>query len=100
MCYRPLIPRRVVLSLPCSALLCPAVRCGGGVRALQAYKAFLEKLMSVGTAERYTAADALKDPWILGDDWDVAKVDAMLAAMDDSSVRSVPSVRRRAEECH
>ena len=61
------------------------------------YQSFLGKLMCVTTADRYTAEAALKDPWILGDDWTEAHVDSLLAALDDSGIRAVPSSYTEAE---
>jgi serine/threonine protein kinase len=54
------------------------------------YMAFLKRLLCPDVATRYTAAEALMDPWILGDDWTVEAVQAKVAAMDSSSV-VVPS---------
>lgn len=47
--------------------------------------------MCVNPTERYTAEAALKDPWILGDDWTEAHVDSLLAELDDSTVSVVPA---------
>lgn len=53
--------------------------------------------MCVSTVDRYTAEAALKDPFILGDDWTEAHVDSLLAELDDSSVGAVPSAYTEAE---
>ena len=47
--------------------------------------------MCVSTTDRYTAGAALKDPFILGDDWTEAHVDSLLAELDDCSIYAVPS---------
>ena len=56
-----------------------------------AYLAFLKKLLCVDTASRYTAAAALKDPWVMGDDWTEAMIDTMLGEMDGAGIAGVPS---------
>ena len=50
------------------------------------YVAFLKRLLCPDVATRYTAAEALTDPWILGEDWTPEMVQATVAAMDSSSV--------------
>ena len=47
--------------------------------------------MCVSIDDRYTAEAALKDPFILGDDWTEDHVDSLLAELDDSRVGAVPS---------
>merc|ERR1711939_167339 len=47
------------------------------------YAAFLARLLCVDTAFRYTAVQALHDPWIIGEDWTVEHVDRMVSALDD-----------------
>jgi hypothetical protein len=44
-----------------------------------AYRAFLARLLCVEPARRCTAAAALHDPWVLGDDWTAGTVDGLLA---------------------
>ena len=36
---------------------------------MQEYAAFLGRLLQPDLSNRYTAAEALMDPWILGTDW-------------------------------
>lgn len=50
------------------------------------YVAFLKRLLCPDVATRYSAAEALMDPWIMGDDWSVEEVQAKVAALDSSSV--------------
>jgi serine/threonine protein kinase len=50
------------------------------------YRSFLSRLLCVDVARRYTAAEALKDPWILGDDWSPDSVAAVLSEMNTTTV--------------
>ena len=43
---------------------------------------FLARLLNVDPATRYTAAQALHDPWILGTDWSTQHVDELLIKLD------------------
>ena len=45
------------------------------------YRAFLAKLLCVDPATRYTAVEALHDPWIRGTDWSTQHVDELVTAL-------------------
>ena len=62
------------------------------------YVAFMRRLLCVDVAERYTAAQALQDPWILGEGWTAAQSDwlaQVVAAL--GSERARPSDYTEAE---
>jgi len=46
------------------------------------FHTFLGRLLHVDPATRYTAAQALHDPWILGTDWTLQHVDGLLTKLD------------------
>ena len=56
------------------------------------YAAFLRRLLCFEPAQRYTAAEALKDPWVLGTDWTTAYAEGISEAMDSSPVTFYPDV--------
>ena len=49
------------------------------------FVAFLKRLLCVDPALRYTAAEALADPWVLGKDWTAEAVATKIAALDTSA---------------
>ena len=61
------------------------------------YKAFMTNLLCVDPAARYTAVQALHDPWILGADWSVEHVDGLAAALDSEPTMAPPSDYSEAE---
>jgi hypothetical protein len=50
------------------------------------YRLFMKRLLCPDVFRRYTAAEALVDPWILGNDWTEDQMRAKVDAMDTSSV--------------
>ena len=57
------------------------------------YRQFLSRLLCPDVAMRYTAVDALKDPWILmgPDPWTAEHVDGLLAAMTQERIDRIPA---------
>lgn len=56
----------------------------------EAYSSFLAKLLCVEPSARYTAAQALRDPWILGEDWTAAHVNDLIMEVEAASARAPP----------
>jgi serine/threonine protein kinase len=46
---------------------------------------FMSRLLSVDVERRYTAVEALSDPWVLGRDWTAEHVAEQVAALDTSA---------------
>ena len=48
----------------------------------QLFREMLSGLLNPDPMHRFSAADALRHPWILGEDWEIGDVNGQLAAMD------------------
>ena len=65
------------------------------------YRQFLSRLLCPDVSTRYTAAEALKDPWILmgPDPWTAEHVDGLLAAMTQERIDRVPAGYTQEQWC-
>jgi serine/threonine protein kinase len=54
------------------------------------YVAFLKKLLCPDVASRYTAAQALKDPWLMCDDWTAEMAQEAVASFQGELPAVVP----------